>query len=236
MLDLAKDGIDLCLYTTERDAMLAFWQRVVGLPYEENLPAGGGVHQLRHGMNGSVMKINHARDPLPAAGPSGYRELWIARPGLPEARVLIDPNGNRVRLVPPGTGGVDGIGLVLGVRDESAHHDFYARVLGLTAFAPNRYRLGRSVLSFEHDPDVPSDAPDTNNRKMRAPGFRYMTVQVWDVDAAHRQIVGRGAMEGFAPRTLGAVARISFVRDPDGNWIELSQRASLTGSTLGSSG
>jgi hypothetical protein len=28
---------------------------------------------------------------------------------------------------------------------------------------------------------------------------------------------------------LGSTARISFVRDPDGNWIEISQRASLTG-------
>ena len=31
----------------------------------------------------------------------------------------------------------------------------------------------------------------------------------------------------------GDVARISFVRDPDGGWIEISQRASLTGA-LGS--
>ena len=46
------------------------------------LPAGAGVHQLRHGMNGSVMKINHARDPLEPRGPSGYRELWIARDGV----------------------------------------------------------------------------------------------------------------------------------------------------------
>jgi hypothetical protein len=30
--------------------------------------------------------------------------------------------------------------------------------------------------------------------------------------------------------TLGTVARISFIRDPDGNFIEVSQRASLTGS------
>jgi hypothetical protein len=29
---------------------------------------------------------------------------------------------------------------------------------------------------------------------------------------------------------LGDVAYISFVRDPDGNWIEISQRKSITGS------
>jgi lactoylglutathione lyase len=31
------------------------------------------------------------------------------------------------------------------------------------------------------------------------------------------------------PTTLGTTARISMVRDPDGNWIELSQRASIVG-------
>ena len=36
--------------------------------------------------------------------------------------------------------------------------------------------------------------------------------------------------EALAPLTLGTTARISMVRDPDGNWIELSQRASITGS------
>jgi len=41
--------------------------------------------------------------------------------------------------------------------------------------------------------------------------------------------VERGGREGRPPITLGKIARVSFVRDPDGNWIELSQRASLTG-------
>jgi predicted enzyme related to lactoylglutathione lyase len=80
---------------------------------------------------------------------------------------------------------------------------------------------------------VPADACQTNNRKMRAPGFRYITVQVLDVDAVHAGVLARGGMEGHSPMTLGKVARISFVRDPDGNWIELSQRASLTGDLPG---
>jgi lactoylglutathione lyase len=32
------------------------------------------------------------------------------------------------------------------------------------------------------------------------------------------------------PTTLGTTARISMLCDPDGNWIEISQRASITGS------
>ena len=38
-----------------------------------------------------------------------------------------------------------------------------------------------------------------------------------------------GGREGLAPVTLGTTARISMVLDPDGNWIELSQRASIVG-------
>jgi lactoylglutathione lyase len=42
--------------------------------------------------------------------------------------------------------------------------------------------------------------------------------------------MAHGGTEGRPPVTLGTTARVSFVRDPDGNWIEVSQRASLTGS------
>jgi predicted enzyme related to lactoylglutathione lyase len=64
---------------------------------------------------------------------------------------------------------------------------------------------------------------------MTAKGYRYVTIQVRDVDREHAGILARGGAEGRGPLTLGKLARISFVRDPDGNWIEISQRASLTG-------
>jgi len=52
---------------------------------------------------------------------------------------------------------------------------------------------------------------------------------VKDCDAEHKRFLSMGVWEGAPPVTLGKVARISFIRDPDGNWIEISQRASLTG-------
>ncbi|MEZ5595911.1 MAG: hypothetical protein R3E84_05890 [Pseudomonadales bacterium] len=60
-------------------------------------------------------------------------------------------------------------------------------------------------------------------------GYRYMTLQIFDVLAAHAQVLASGGREGSPPRKLGDVAHISFVRDPDGNWIELSQRKSIVG-------
>ena len=223
-MDLAKNHVDVGLFTNNLDPMLAFWQHEAGLLFEELLPTGGGNRQHRHAMNGSVLKLNHARDPLPADPPRpGYRELLIARPGVAEPRPLTDPEGNRVTLVPPGHEGVIGIAVRYGVRDAQAFETFFADQLELEVVSPNVFRCGDSLLIVEHDPlAVPAG-------EMRAPGFRYITIQVRDVEFEHKRALSRGVTEGRPPVTLGSTARISFIRDPDGNWIELSQRASLTG-------
>jgi catechol 2,3-dioxygenase-like lactoylglutathione lyase family enzyme len=222
-MNLAKRHIDVGVITDRLEPMLAFWQKEVGLPFENLLPLGQGLRQHRHGMNGSVFKLNHSRDPLEEAPIAGYRELRIARGGLGERRELVDPDGNRVVLVPPGEQVVEGIGLHLHVRDEAAFHDFYGRVLGLDHVAPAGYRLGDSILSFERDPNATVDP------RFIARGYRYFTIQIRDVDVEYHAVLERGGREGRPPVTLGTIARVSFVRDPDGNWIELSQRASLTG-------
>jgi len=221
---LAKPHLDVGLFTTNEHAMLEFWQQAVGLPFAETLPLGGGVRQHRHKMNGSVLKLNAARDPLNDAPPSGYRELLIARQGITEPRRLVDPDGNRVVLVPHGEDGVTGIAVRLGIRDIESHARFYAEAMQFEPSGEARFRCGDSLLIVEQDAGARRTEP------IRAPGYRYLTVQVWDVDAEHAGIIERGGGEGRPPVTLGTTARVSFVRDPDGNWIEVSQRASLTGS------
>jgi lactoylglutathione lyase len=64
----------------------------------------------------------------------------------------------------------------------------------------------------------------------RGPGYRYMTVQIFDCLAEYAGILARGGTSGGEPRLLGETVRYAFVCDPDGNHIEISQRASLTGS------
>lgn len=221
---LAKPALDLGLFTNQREAMLAFWQREVAVPFDELLPLGGGVQQHRHRIGDSILKINHSRDPLPYPGPSGYRELLIARAGLAAPRTLHDPDGNLVTLVPIGHEGIEQIAVRLAVRDPSAHARFYEHALRLPSAGPGRVRCGTSLILFERGEDVIESPP------MNARGFRYTTVQVYDVVGEHRAVVERGGREGRAPVRLGEVAYISFVLDPDGNWIEISQRKSLTGS------
>lgn len=222
-MQLAKPRFDIGLSTNAIAPMLAFWQGEVGASFDHLLPIRRGQDQHRHDLMGSVLKINHHEAPLPANPPSGYRELLIARDGLSQARALADPEGNRLSLVPPGAEGVTQIGVRLAVRDLVAHRRFYAEALGLPEERPGAFRAGESLILLEEAADAPADA------QMAGPGWRYITLQVFKVDEEHAGVLARGGREALAPITLGTTARISMVRDPDGNWIELSQRASIVG-------
>jgi lactoylglutathione lyase len=208
--------------------LLDFWQREIGLPFDHLLPVRKGQNQHRHDLLGSVLKINEFADPIPDHPPSGYRELLIAREGLAQPESLADPEGNRVTLVPKGTHGIERIGIRLAVRDVAAHRKFYTEALGLpegpTAGRAATFVAGDTVLLLEQSADAPSDSG------MEGKGWRYITFQVFEVDREHAHVLAHGGREARAPVTLGTTARISMVRDPDGNWIELSQRASITGS------
>jgi catechol 2,3-dioxygenase-like lactoylglutathione lyase family enzyme len=226
-MQLAKDVIDVGLSTNNLEPMLRFWREDAGLRFDQVLPVRRGQKQYRHDAQGSVIKLNHHTERLPDAAPSGYRELIIAREGVQAPCLLIDPDGNRVRLVPPGHDGVTQLAVVVGVRSLSEHRRFYGDVLGFAEQAWSggpAFRLGDSLLCLEQDSTATVDPV------RQARGWRYITLQVTDIDAIHADLRRKGVHEGLAPVTLGDVARISMILDPDGNWIELSRRASIVGS------
>ncbi len=235
-MELAKRFVDVGLFTNRLDDMRAFYGDKVRLPYEELLPLGSGMRQYRYGLLGSVLKINASRDPIPARRPGGYRRLTIADGRTPLPMHLQDPDGNDIELVPTGQRGVDQIEIHLGVSDEAAFERFYGEALGAARLSGGgRFKIGETIVSFAKDPNAvcaekvaAASAMDVVG-SMRAVGIRYMTFQVRDCNAEHRRFMSMGVWEGAPPVTLGEVARISFIRDPDGNFIEISQRASLTG-------
>ena len=221
-MQLAKPALDVGLYTNELDATLAFWQEQAHVPYGELLKVGGGLHQHRHEIGDSILKINHPREPVPLAAPSGLRKLEIFTAEVDAPVELLDPDQNEVLLSPPDH--QDGLNLCLHMH---ANHPeqaarFYGEVLGLPGDLESGFRVGASKILIREGTVEPVER--------NAVGYRYMTVQVFDVVATHTDIVRRGGQEGMAPVRLGDVAYISFVRDPDGNWIEISQRKSITGS------
>lgn len=229
-MQLAKNVIDVGLSTNKLEPMLRFWQEEAGLRFDHVLPVRRGQKQYRHDARGSVIKLNHHAEPLADAAPSGYRELVIAQEGVGEPRALTDPDGNLVRLVPPGHDGVTQIAVTMGVRDLGAHREFYGDILGFPEQSWSggaAFRLGDSLVLLAEDRAATIDPV------RQARGWRYITLQVTDIDAVHGGLCARGVREGLAPVTLGDVARISMILDPDGNWIELSRRASIVGSLSG---
>jgi lactoylglutathione lyase len=223
-MNLAKPRVDVGLNTNNLEPMLRFWQQDVGAKFDHVLPVAKGTRQHRHDINGSVLKINHHREQLPNRSPGGYAEVLIARDGLAAPKTLRDPDGNVVTLVPPGTNGVHQIGIRVNVRDLAAHRRFYKEALALTPLAEDAFTAGETVMLLQHSANASGDAA------FDGLGWRYITFQIFKVDTEHARVLAHGGKAGFPPRTLGDTARISMVRDPDGHWIELSQRASLTGS------
>lgn len=227
-MKLAKPRVDIGFRTNNAAPVLAFWQNEIGLPFEGVLPVRRGQKQHRHDLLGSVLKVNEVDAPIPDAPAAGYRELLIARDGVTQPKTLVDPEGNRVTLVPPGTFGITRIGIRLGVRSVAAHRKFFTEALGLVEGPPAgnaaTFHAGDTVLLVEAAFDATDDAV------MEGKGYRYVTFQVFAVDREHAHVLAHGGREAREPVTLGTRARISMVRDPDGNWIELSQLVTLTGS------
>ena len=81
------------------------------------------------------------------------------------------------------------------------------------------FRGGEALFLLEADPSAPDDAPLT------ARGWRLISFQVADVCREHAAVLAAGGREGRAPFLVGDAARVALDRDPDGNWIEIIQRA-----------
>jgi len=62
---LAKERIDIGLYTTSGPQVREFWQNQIGLPFDHLLPVRKGQKQYRYHLLGSVLKINELAAPIP---------------------------------------------------------------------------------------------------------------------------------------------------------------------------
>ena len=221
MIEVVKPQIDVGLLTAD-PGVVDFWRDVAQLRFDHLLPIARGHDQYRFDERGSVIKVN-VRDSLAGDQRSGIDELWIARDGLAAPRALADPDGNRVRFVPSGTDGVEQVGVRILVPDRARSVAHYRDVLGFEALSGSSVRCGETVLLFEQR----ADAPTGFEQAMR--GWLYLTVQVRNCDDEVARVARAGARVVAAPRNLGDVARMAMVADPDGNLLEISQRASLVG-------
>jgi catechol 2,3-dioxygenase-like lactoylglutathione lyase family enzyme len=232
-LRLSRGGFDVGLLTTDVvttdvGPMIAFWHGECGLPIERVFEPSPGVTQYKLTMHGAVLKVNHV--PSSSGRPArmgAIRLLQLVDDEIDEPRHLRDPDGNLVQLVPP-DGAPSSFGVHLAVSDERSAAEFYGGVLGLQLVGDRVYDVAGAALSFAWSPDV---ALGTNTG---ARGFGYITLQVMDVVSAHALVCGRGANEVMAPSdsAYSGGSSVSFVSDPDGNLIELSERPDLVGRAI----
>ncbi len=222
-LQIVKPAVDIGIQTNDLAAHQAFWGDELGLVFDHLLKVGGGVHQHRYDLHGAVLKLNAHRDPLPADAPTGYTAIAIvdAARAADGVQGRAGPDGLRVALTPPTQDGTR-VNVMVEASDVAHTLDVLVDTFGAER-GEGTCRIGETKLSVK----LRRDRPPTTTRD--GLGIRYLTVQVADVIAAHAHALAAGMTEGMAPVRLGDVAHISFVRLPDGDWIELSQRASLTG-------
>lgn len=222
-MKLAKGALDVGLQLCSGDsealaAVLACWREQIGAVPDHMLPLGGGRRQHRHAWGESVIKINETRGGLCRGTAAGWRTVLLEGPGIRAAESITDPEGNRVERRPATS---LGLGVQLHVRDPDASARFFAR-LGLPVEG-HRVEIGSSRIELIEDRDAQPSPP------LDGTGLRYVTIQVRGADSSYAEALAAGGIEGMAPRTLGEVARFGFVREPGGNWIELSQRRSIVG-------
>jgi catechol 2,3-dioxygenase-like lactoylglutathione lyase family enzyme len=220
---LARAAFDVGLLTTHIDPMIAFWHGERRLPIERTFEPAPGVTQYKLTMHGAVLKVN--RVPGGASQPTrlgAVRLLRLVDDEIVEPCHLRDPDGNLAQLVPPG-GDLSTFAVHLAVSDEGSAADFYGTILGLEAMSERVFDVAGAALSFAWSPDVVPGAG------MGGRGFGYITFQVMDVVAAHALVCGRGAHEVMAPSDTAYAggSSVSFIADPDGNLIELSERPDL---------
>ena len=220
--DLSKNCLDIGFFTRDVDRTLEFWREELRLPFEEPVKFNDGLTQYRHSLGESVIKINTS-DSGTVDSPCGYSELYIADDGTTVPFSFYDPDGNKITKVPKGHRGIDGLGIKVLTPNPKAQHQFYTHVMGFEDLGANSFAAGNTIIFVE-----PSDVQEPTGHWTDF-GFRYLTLHVKKIDACFEAITAAGATIGETPYSIGKIARISFVRDPHDNWIEVAQRASLAG-------
>ena len=224
MHQLSKPEFDIGFFTNRLEETLAFWREELSLPYEDPVYFNDGLVQHRHALGNTIVKINGAKDGVSENAPGGYGSLYIARDDITEQITKTDPNGQVLHFVPPGTHGITNIGFVVPTNVLDEEETFLLNAMGFTQEPTGWLRAGSCQVLLKEEPKRPYCGHWVNA------GFRYFTFHVMQVDKAFDAIIAAGGSIGEEPYAIGDIAKISFVRSPSGNWIEVAQRRELAGS------
>ena len=219
--ELARGLLDPGLFSDNADAMTAFYVSEAGLPFLERLKHSDTYAELFFTLPPGKLKIQASTEPMDPAS-SGYRELLLARSGVDDVRRLTDPDGLAVTLVPVGHRGVTHAGYVVRVPDVDVQRRFYVDGMGAVD-VDGGLRVGDTMLLVEEADRA--EAPTPAWRR----GFTYITLIPHDCEAALDALLAAGAEPSMRVLRLADRCLFAWVRDPNGNWVEIVQYAELSG-------
>ena len=108
---------------------------------------------------------------------------------------------------------------------------FYTGLFGFEPLRPlvfpgsgtvHRFKAGESILRLM----VPEEAPGHDGASgefLSATGYRYMTVEVANMDEIVAAVESFGGSVAGGPVAIRPHVKVVQLRDPDGNWMELVQ-------------
>ncbi len=127
----------------------------------------------------------------------------------------------------------DSVDLGIVVKDKEASLRFYRDTLGFEFVAESdmgngmlmqRLMCGTSMIklvTFAQTPELANPGGGING----ATGYRYWTISVANLEAIVAEAKEAGYQVPWEPREIRAGVSVAMVEDPDGNWVELLQRA-----------
>lgn len=209
---------------------------VIKLSHYDNLPpkVAGQITDVV-GLRLMTFVINDIDRVLSAVKAQKLSEPKVYGEDKAKIAFVADPDGNIIELLNVESApeeARDRMQLGFTVSDSEKTREFYTKVLGFTELPSKKEPLlqGATKYSFVGGNTLikfwagDKTAKTDTGKPSSAIGLRYITVVVKDVDEAEKILDQRGATIVIPPADFGRTARIMFITDPDGNWIEFASR------------
>lgn len=107
--------------------------------------------------------------------------------------------------------------------------DFYSKFIGLTFVSRREIKENNAEIAFLKDETGNAiELTHWRDKKVLAEGdnFDHIAFQVDDIQSTVMDLKTKGVTIAMEPYSIsGSSSKIAFVKDPDGNWLELIQKA-----------
>jgi len=116
----------------------------------------------------------------------------------------------------------------LNVSDMDRSIEFYTKQVGLQFVNRREIKQNNAEIAFLKDSDVGAlELTHWRDKKSLAEGdnFDHIAFETENIEAKVAELRSHGVTIAMEPYSLqGSTSKIAFIKDPDGNWLELIER------------